>query len=559
MSSSRTKNNIHKRSYYPRYNPSNFAATMQRLKNLSDAKILNSRKNEYIAYSQSLKQLYQLQDIDLLLNKMLDNQLFPNAYIINQLIKKLSRYRLEYIDDLYRIAVNKGIADSITYNSIIDAIAKSANPNAYEAIRLLEEAKKLGIANAITYNSTIDAIAKSENPNAHYAIGLLEEAKIAGFADTFTYSSTIDAIAKSVNPNAYDAIRLLEEAKIAGFADTFTYSSTIDAIAKSVNPNANDAIRLLEEAKKLGFVNIITYSSTIDAIAKSKNSNAHEAIRLLEEAKQAGFANVITYNSTIEAIARSENPNVHDAIRLLEEAKQAGFADKYTYGSTIDAVAKSANPNVNDVIRLLEEAKKLGIADAITYNNTLNVIAKSVKPNVNDAIRLLEEAKKNWLLDLPIINSGDVVDLHGLSFGSAYFWLKKEIGKLLLNSTDIVSITFIYGQGSNSRTNGETHPIKQAVLKIVKDMRNDINDCNEIEGNAGRFHVNFQRKELKDEWHKQVDNPGIRSKKIDKKIHHSQRLFMQHATCQTGYSDLIGNSNLNPNAKPFTPSQTRNY
>src|SRR5580658_1292284 len=128
------------------YNPSNFAATMQRLKSLSDTKILNNRKNEYIAYSQSLKKIYQLQDIDLLLNKMLDRQLFPNVYIINQLIKKLSRFGFEYIDDLYRISVNKGIADSITYNSTIDAIAKSANPNAHEAMRLLEEAKIAGLA-----------------------------------------------------------------------------------------------------------------------------------------------------------------------------------------------------------------------------------------------------------------------------------------------------------------------------------------------------------------------------------------------------------------------------
>jgi len=415
---------------------------MQRLKSLSDTKILNSRKNEYIAYSQSLKKIYQLQDIDLLLNQMLDNQLFPNTVIINQLIKKLSQVGFEYVDDLYRIAVNKGIADSITYSSTIDAIAKSKKPNAEAAIKLLEEAKKLR------------------------------------------------------------------------FADKYIYANTIDAIAKSELPNAYDAIRLLEEAKKLG------------------------------------FADVVTYNNTIDAIAKSANPNVDDAIRLLEEEKTLGIADAITYNSTIDTIAKSVNPNVDAAIRLIEEAKELGFANAITYNSTLDAIAKSANPNVQNAIRLLEEAKTNELLKLPTMTSGNIVDLHDLSFGSAYFWMKKEMDKLLLNSTDTVSITFIYGKGLNSKANGETHPIKQAVLKIVRDMQNDISDCNEIEGNIGRFHINFQRKKLNNELHKQADYHDITLKHRDKKSYHSQQLFAQYAA--------IGSSTLNPEAKPFTP-QNRNY
>jgi len=501
-----------------RYNPSNFAATMQRLKSLSDTKILNSRKNEYIAYSQSLKKIYQLQDIDLLLNQMLDNQLFPNTVIINQLIKKLSQVGFEYVYNLYRITVNKGIADTITYNSTIDAIAKGKNPNAEAAIRLLEEAKQAGFADQYTYASTIDAIAKSKNPNAEAAIRLLEEAKQAGFANEYIYASTIDVIAKSANPNAHEAIRLLEEAKQTGFVDAITYNRTIGTIAKSVNPNAEAAIKLLEEAKQAGFANKYIYANTIDAIAKSPKPNADVAIKLLEEAKTLGFANVITYNSTIDVIAKSANPNVHDAIRLLEEAKQAGIADTYT------------------------------------YTNTIDVIAKSVNPNAQYAIKLLKEAKKNGLLELPTITSGDVVDLHGLSFGSAYFWLKKEMEELLLNSTDTVSITFIYGKGLNSRTNEETHPMKHVVLKMVQDMKNNISYCNEIEDNTGRFHINFQRKKLQDEWHKQADYHDITLKKIDKN-QHVQRLFAQHAGYQTRHSEII--SDLNPNANEFIP-QIRN-
>ena len=63
---------------------------------------------------------------------------------------------------------------------MIDAIAKSREPNIKEALRLFEEAKTKGFAYAIIYNNTLTSVVKSREPNVKMALRLLEEAKLRG-------------------------------------------------------------------------------------------------------------------------------------------------------------------------------------------------------------------------------------------------------------------------------------------------------------------------------------------------------------------------------------------
>ncbi|KTD60544.1 PPR repeat protein [Legionella sainthelensi] len=259
-----------------------FESVILRMKQ-SDLKA-NASRATYISYSNQLKGK-NIGNITALLTEMLNNHMFPNTVILNQLIKRLAQlHQHQFSLDVHQIAVTRGLADAITYASTLDAIAKSAQPDTQLAVRLLEEAKKAGLADAITYVSTLDAIAKSTQPDAQLAVKLLEEAKKAGLANAITYARTLGALAKSVQPDAQLAVKLLEEAKKAGLADAITYASTLDALSKSAQPDTQLAVRLLEEAKKAGLADAITYKSTLDVLAKSAQPDAQLAEGLIDEA-----------------------------------------------------------------------------------------------------------------------------------------------------------------------------------------------------------------------------------------------------------------------------------
>ncbi|WP_225316670.1 hypothetical protein [Legionella longbeachae] len=300
------------------YQDCTFESVILRMKQ-SDLKV-NASIATYISYNNQLKGK-NLRNITALLTEMLNNHVFPNTVILNQLIKRLSQLnQLQLSLDVHQMAVTKGLANAITYNITLNAIAKSAHPDVQLTLRLLEEAKKAGLANAITYASTLDAIAKSAQPDMQLTLRLLEEAKKAGLANAITYASTLDAIAKSAQPDMQLAVKLLEEAKKAGLANAITYASTLDAIAKSAQPDMQLAVKLLEEAQKAGLADAITYNNTLDAIAKSAQPDMQLAVKLLEEAKKAGLANAITYNNTLDAIAKSVQPDAQLAGALIDEA-----------------------------------------------------------------------------------------------------------------------------------------------------------------------------------------------------------------------------------------------
>ncbi|WP_242602452.1 hypothetical protein [Legionella rowbothamii] len=97
-------------------------------------------KRTYIFYSKQLKDK-GLDEVTSLLTEMLDKHIFPNTIILNQLIKRLSQlHQPQYSLLVHKMAVTKGLANAITYNSTLDAIAKSKQPDAELAEALINEA-----------------------------------------------------------------------------------------------------------------------------------------------------------------------------------------------------------------------------------------------------------------------------------------------------------------------------------------------------------------------------------------------------------------------------------
>jgi len=113
--------------------------------------------NRYIEYSKRLTKLNSLPEISALLSMMLDQNVLPDTVIMNQLIKKMNQLKqIDFVLELHGIAATRHIANAITYNSTITAIAKSASPDAKRALSLLDEAAHLFNCPDMTCGSFID-------------------------------------------------------------------------------------------------------------------------------------------------------------------------------------------------------------------------------------------------------------------------------------------------------------------------------------------------------------------------------------------------------------------
>lgn len=138
----------------------------------------NADKDTYKEFSIKLKSIKSPAGIAVLLSEMLDDEIFPNGMIINQIISILSmQHCLQFVMEFYQIACVKGLADRNTFSSTLDAIINSPKPATHTALAVLEEAKKKKMVDTITVNQVLNVIAKSPSPDTESALGIAQEAK----------------------------------------------------------------------------------------------------------------------------------------------------------------------------------------------------------------------------------------------------------------------------------------------------------------------------------------------------------------------------------------------
>ena len=104
----------------------NFENIMTQMEAESNFVIDKKRFSDYKQYSDKLKNVASLEGINLLLNDMIKNKLFPNMVILNQVIKKLGQYQYDlYVRRIYYFVLSKNIPNVVMYASVINALAKS--------------------------------------------------------------------------------------------------------------------------------------------------------------------------------------------------------------------------------------------------------------------------------------------------------------------------------------------------------------------------------------------------------------------------------------------------
>ena len=239
-----------------------------------------------------------------------------------------------------------------------------------------EYAKELR-PDSVVYNSVIDAWARSKNPiaatRAEELLFEMEELQRMGgiSPDTITYNSVINCHATSGHVNAAKAAeRVMKKMEDASKAEggikitpnTRTYNQVLKAYSKSTLPGAAKRadmilMYMLQSGNKAIRPDVISFSTCLDVWAKSKEQGKAEKAyailqKMIEFHKTTGIdtmkPNEITYNTVFNACAFSAFTKEEEkkqalsiAINLFKEMHQSELVkpDAITYGMLIKCIA----------------------------------------------------------------------------------------------------------------------------------------------------------------------------------------------------------------------------
>jgi hypothetical protein len=390
----------------------------------------NRNRNRLVSKVQQRRQIYKTQ-AQIVSERERESQEWKDDIILKNKF-------LSDVFDFQAITEHGEIIQDITYKAnlqikeLVDETFKSSHHayNALQAERILNCLEQLNRADTITYNLVINAFAKSSlQDSAHRAAQLLNRMEIF-------YERQMERMNEwsQCDGNAEERRllhkELLEECGIFDVeqgAKIFpsitvkpnvrTYSSVIDAYSRTSNSNlegADSAQALLERLRTLYEStgdeelkpNVISYNSVINAWAKTGTVHGAEtALKLLDTMEREGIADAISYNACIHAWARcgsKESGRKAEAIlrRMKEQAARAKSSDvdyininqSYaepnirTYSSVIDAWSRSKNPTaprraqaiLDEMEKIYEETGDRTIQpNTVTYSTVINAHAKS--------------------------------------------------------------------------------------------------------------------------------------------------------------------------------------
>eukprot|EP00529_Nitzschia_sp_RCC80_P004656 CAMPEP_0113480984 /NCGR_PEP_ID=MMETSP0014_2-20120614/22166_1 /TAXON_ID=2857 /ORGANISM="Nitzschia sp." /LENGTH=965 /DNA_ID=CAMNT_0000374449 /DNA_START=462 /DNA_END=3356 /DNA_ORIENTATION=+ /assembly_acc=CAM_ASM_000159 len=296
--------------------------------------------------------------------------------------------------------------DVVTYSTLIDCWSKSRRKESpAKSLQYLKDMEAMGIKpDVMTYNGVLDAHAKQGDVDG--ALNVLETMQGEAKPDRQSYSILLDAWAKSGRDEApAEAMKLLMTIKdlhAAGEIDApnvITFNTALDAHAKQ--GDVDGTLKVFEMMQGEVKPELRSYSILIDAWAKSGRSEAPvEAMKLLMTIKDLHAAgmidapDIITFTTVMDAHAK--HGDVGGALKVLEMMSGGEVKpDLQTYSILIDAWAKSGRSEAPvEAMKLLMTIKDLHTAGEIdtptvvTYNLAMDAHAKH--GGVDGALKVFE-------------------------------------------------------------------------------------------------------------------------------------------------------------------------
>ena len=262
------------------------------------------------------------------------------------LLLQMEALRMTESDPDINIAPN-----TITYNTVLSAIARSGQPDAVQqAWDLLKKMEQLSKqqdrdvnVDTVTYSSIIDAMAKSNSDP--------EEAENLFFRIENEYQATGNELCR---PNSVT---------LSSVVNAWARSGRLDAASRT--------LALLDKAEKIDHLrpNAVVYSTLLDCLAKSRGSSSTRAAegvlermeRLYQNGKGEARPDASAYANLINCYTKSEHPRAsRRALELLEDSerqyKKGNKSMKPTlllYSAVFQALAKTRS------VKSAEKAEQL--------------------------------------------------------------------------------------------------------------------------------------------------------------------------------------------------------
>nr|CAB3469881.1 unnamed protein product [Digitaria exilis] len=257
------------------------------------------------------------------------------------------------------------------FNAMMGVYARSGRFD--DARQLLDTMHDRGIEpDLVSFNTLINARAKSGCLPAGVALDLLSEVRQAGLRpDVITYNTLISACSQS--SNLEDAVTVFEEMLASECRpDLWTYNSMVTVHGRC--GKAKEAEQLFRELVEKGFTpDAVTYNSLLYAFAKE--GDVEKVEHTCEDLVKAGFKkNEITYNTMIHMYGKMGRLDL--AVGLYDEMRAMGCTpDAVTYTVLIDSLGKM--DRVAEAGKLLEEMAGAGLKPTlVTFSALICAYAK---------------------------------------------------------------------------------------------------------------------------------------------------------------------------------------
>ncbi|XP_058084417.1 pentatricopeptide repeat-containing protein At3g18110, chloroplastic isoform X2 [Magnolia sinica] len=262
--------------------------------------------------------------------------------------------------------------DLVSFNTMINARAKSACMPPGSALELLHEVRRSGLRpDIITYNTLISACSRGSNSEEAMKVYNDMEARNCQ-PDLWTYNAMISVYGRC--GMAEEAERLFKELGAKGFfPDAVTYNSLLYAFARDGNVEKME--KVCEEMGEAGFgKDEMTYNTIIHMYGKQGRHDL--AFQLYNDMKLAGRnPDAVTYTVLIDSLGKADQ--ITEAANVMSDMRKAQVRPTLrTFSALICGYAK-AGMRV-EAEQTFDQMVRSGIKpDHLAYSIMLDILLRS--------------------------------------------------------------------------------------------------------------------------------------------------------------------------------------
>ncbi|OVA18377.1 Pentatricopeptide repeat [Macleaya cordata] len=262
----------------------------------------------------------------------------PNARMLATILAVLGKANQESLAVEIFTRAEPGVGDTVqVYNAMMGVYSRKGQfSKVHELLNLMKE--RGCEPDLVSFNTLINARAKSGFMSPGLAIQLLNEVRKSGLRpDIITYNTLLSVCSRG--SNLEEAVKVYNDLEASNCQpDLWTYNAMISVYGRC--EMAREAERLFRELGSKGFIaDAVTYNSLLYAFARE--GNVGKVREICEEMVEAGFAkDEMTYNTIIHMYGKCGQ---HDlALQTYRDMKSSGCnPDAVTYTVLIDSLGKA--------------------------------------------------------------------------------------------------------------------------------------------------------------------------------------------------------------------------